>query len=176
MARKVKYVKIPVDFFDSEIIWSIKAAEGADADSIILLYLELFCHAYRIGRRGVFSIGNITLTDETLQSIFAYDSIADKLGILERYGLIKRSEKSIQVFKFWEDLHDRNSVQYKEWRASVFERDGYKCLKCGAKKDIQAHHIKPWKKNKELRYVVSNGETLCRKCHLEAHGGCWRNG
>jgi hypothetical protein len=28
----------------------------------------------------------------------------------------------------------------------------------------------------ELRYDVTNGITLCRSCHLKAHGGCWRNG
>ena len=171
----VKYIKIPADFFSSKSIKAIEEAKGLDSEAIILLYIELLCRAYKINRKGVFSIGNITLTDEALHSIFVYDTLDEKLGILEQFGLIKRNEKSIQVFKFWDDLHDRNSTQYKEWRTSVFKRDGYRCLKCGSKKDIQAHHIKPWKKNKNLRYVVSNGETLCRKCHLEAHGGCWRN-
>ena len=53
--------------------------------------------------------------------------------------------------------------------------DGFKCAECGETKELQVHHIKPWKNNKELRYVVSNGITLCRKCHLKAHGGNWKN-
>jgi 5-methylcytosine-specific restriction endonuclease McrA len=111
-----------------------------------------------------------------MESIFPYSDISIRLETLEYYGLIKRNEKSIHVFKFWDDLHDRNSQRYKDWRISVFQRDRYRCQKCGTQKDIQAHHIKSWKNNKDLRYVVSNGITLCRKCHLEAHGGCWKNG
>lgn len=49
-----------------------------------------------------------------------------------------------------------------------------RCQSCGTKNDIQAHHIKHWKDNKNERYVVSNGVTLCRQCHLNAHGGRWK--
>lgn len=170
----VKYIKIPADFFDQEPIKAID--QEPEKDAMILLYLELLCHAYRLNRHGVFSVGNIALTDDVLYSVFRYHDIGVLLKRLEYFGLIKRSEKNIRVFKFWQDLHDRNSAQYKDWRNSVFVRDGFRCVKCGTGKDIQAHHIKSWKKNKTLRYVTSNGITLCRKCHLEAHGGCWKNG
>lgn len=116
------------------------------------------------------------LTDFAIGAVFPYRNVGRILSVLEQFGLIKRNERSIEVFKFWDDVHDRNSDQYKKWRMEVFKRDGFQCQKCGSKKDIQAHHIKAWKSNKSLRYVVSNGVTLCRKCHLDAHGGCWRNG
>lgn len=168
-----KYIKIPVDFFDHPVMQEI--AENEDGDSAILLYLELLCAAHDKG--GVFRVGNIALTDHVLQAVFRYNGhIADGLGCLELFGLIKRNEYSISVFKFWADQHDRSSQRYKDWRLAVFARDGFICQKCGSRKNIQAHHIKAWKSNKELRYEVNNGITLCRRCHLEAHGGCWRNG
>jgi predicted phage replisome organizer len=173
---EVKWVKIPTDFFESDPIVTLR--EMPEGDSIIVLYLNLLCDAYKDSRKGIFSICNIVLTDREISAIFRnhYCDIGDKLKVLEELGLIKRNERSIQVFKFWVDKHDRNSDAYKQWRKDVYERDGYKCQKCGTMKELQAHHIEHWKNNKDLRYDVNNGITLCRRCHLEAHGGCWRNG
>lgn len=164
-----EYIKIPHDFFESEQMKKFTS-------DVVLLYLNLLCETNK-NAKGVFEVGNLALTDDVLRHVFTgYDHIEKYLKVLEYEGLIKRRETSIQVFKFWDDLHDRNSERYKAWRMSVFERDGFVCVACGSKKDLQAHHIKTWKKNKKLRYEVSNGITLCRKCHLRAHGGCWRNG
>lgn len=69
----------------------------------------------------------------------------------------------------------RTSREYKEWRTKVFERDNYICQECGIKggwhKDINkkitlnADHIKPFALFPELRLEISNGKTLCIKCH-----------
>lgn len=68
---------------------------------------------------------------------------------------------------------DRSTEEYREWRHSVFKRDGYKCARCGGRGDkklgIQAHHIRNWKDNEELRYDVDNGITLCARCHYDFH-------
>ena len=61
-------------------------------------------------------------------------------------------------------------IEYKLWRAKVFERDGYKCQNCGkVGGKLNAHHIKPWADYPELRYDIDNGITLCKECHLIAH-------
>lgn len=65
----------------------------------------------------------------------------------------------------------RASIEYKEWRASVFARDKYQCVLCGHKSkgtrppDIHADHIKPFSLFPELRFDVNNGRTLCEPCH-----------
>lgn len=69
---------------------------------------------------------------------------------------------------------ERSSGRYTEWRKAVFERDGFTCQICGqVGGGLQAHHIKRWSTNVNERYQVSNGITLCKKCHKELHGsGC----
>ena len=55
---------------------------------------------------------------------------------------------------------------HKSWRKKVFERDNYTCKKCGEKGGhIEADHIKPWMLFPDIRFNISNGQTLCRKCH-----------
>lgn len=64
----------------------------------------------------------------------------------------------------------RHTTEYKQWRTSVFERDSYKCQRCGkVGGELNAHHIKPFAKYKELRYEVDNGITLCAECHRKVH-------
>lgn len=65
----------------------------------------------------------------------------------------------------------RKCADYSEWRRQVFERDGYTCLSCGKRGGhLHAHHVKKFSEHPELRLDVSNGVTLCTKCHEEIHG------
>jgi len=65
----------------------------------------------------------------------------------------------------------RRISAYKEWRKSVFERDGYTCKVCGIKSSagsrvrLNADHIKQFAYYPDLRFDVSNGRTLCEPCH-----------
>lgn len=62
----------------------------------------------------------------------------------------------------------RRSIEYKSWRKTVFERDDYTCVLCGAKKVyLEADHIKPFAYFPELRFEASNGRTLCTPCHSQ---------
>jgi len=56
-----------------------------------------------------------------------------------------------------------------QWREMVLEKDEYKCQKCGSKKNLIAHHIKPVKLFPLESCDVDNGIILCRKCHNKAH-------
>lgn len=80
------------------------------------------------------------------------------------------------------------------WYKRVYQRDWYKCVRCGSAKQIDAHHIEPvWKlirsllkdnnkfatEEEKLEWLVSqdclkdpdlkNGMTLCRLCHQQEH-------
>lgn len=74
-----------------------------------------------------------------------------------------------------EDLRQRFTREYKEWKRAVLERDNFTCQRCGLAStegaSVAAHHIKAFKDNPELRLDLDNGVTLCRNCHYEIHFG-----
>lgn len=56
--------------------------------------------------------------------------------------------------------------QYNEWTKKIFEYDNYTCQICEEKGgELNAHHLKSWKKYPKLRFVLSNGITLHKECH-----------
>ncbi len=69
----------------------------------------------------------------------------------------------------------RSTYQYKDWHNFVLERDNYTCQCCNDKNGnghtvkLHVHHIFNFADNKELRYDVKNGITLCKDCHIEFH-------
>lgn len=69
---------------------------------------------------------------------------------------------------YW-NFEDRRSTKYKIWKQNVLKRDKYICQKCGSKNNLVAHHIKPFATDKEARFDIDNGITLCQTCHKEVH-------
>jgi hypothetical protein len=66
--------------------------------------------------------------------------------------------------------YHRQDRRYKNWRSKVFERDNWICQTCGERGCyLHPHHIKGWTKYPKLRYVVTNGVTLCVECHRLTH-------
>jgi len=69
----------------------------------------------------------------------------------------------------------RKSLEYKQWRKAVFERDNYTCQSCGVHSSmgkavyLHAHHTKLFSKYSKFRYDISNGVTLCSVCHNMLH-------
>jgi len=64
----------------------------------------------------------------------------------------------------------RNSVEFKIWRESVFERDNYICQSCGKRGGkLEAHHILSFASFPHKRFDISNGITLCKDCHKKTN-------
>jgi hypothetical protein len=82
-----------------------------------------------------------------------------------------RREKS----KFWRggvskrNNRNRNKVmatlEYRNFRRFVLERDDYNCQLCGSKDNLEVHHLKSYEENPDLKFIVENGQTLCNICH-----------
>lgn len=70
----------------------------------------------------------------------------------------------------------RGSAFDREWRIAVFERDNYTCQACGDRGgELNAHHLKPYKKHPELKHDINNGQTLCVECHKKTDSYGWSN-
>lgn len=69
------------------------------------------------------------------------------------------------------EIDGRYSRKAKSWRIAILDRDGHVCKLCNKrKKRMHAHHIKDWYNFPELRFDLSNGQTLCMSCHAIIHG------
>ena len=65
----------------------------------------------------------------------------------------------------------QSEYEGRNFRAKVLWRDNYTCRHCGAKEELNAHHIR--QKTKGGTDTPKNGITLCKKCHDSLHAGEW---
>lgn len=65
---------------------------------------------------------------------------------------------------------ERNNPEAYRWRKAVLARDKYYCRLCHSQERLEAHHIIPFGVSVEHRWDVTNGITLCRKCHIAVRG------
>lgn len=69
----------------------------------------------------------------------------------------------------------RNSIEFKLWRESVFYRDNFTCQKCNIRSGngkhtyLNAHHINNFADYPDLVFVLDNGITFCKECHIKFH-------
>lgn len=64
----------------------------------------------------------------------------------------------------------RRSSAYRRWHDTILKRDEYTCQICGQVGGrLNVHHIKPFAKYPKLRLELSNGVTLCERCHRNIH-------
>lgn len=100
-----------------------------------------------------------------------------KNGDIQSCGCLNReitSSRTGPLNHLWDSTltdEERNlyrNNQQKVWSKLVRKRDK-SCVVCGAEKELLAHHLNSYASNKEARYDINNGVTLCRKCHKDFH-------
>lgn len=130
---------------------------------------------------------------------------------LKKHGITTRTISQVRSIKYWGLPGERNgmfgvtgpaSPTYisgstperqkmfsrnvgKAFRAKVLARDGYTCRRCLSKptgpRSLHVHHLCLCGERRDLWFVVDNGVTLCRQCHLWVHSnrntdGDWLRG
>jgi hypothetical protein len=174
------YILIPDDIFELD---RFSLADDEAKDTIIVFWLRLYTMCEKRTKDGCpfISVHGIELSDNILRiltdGMYSEAFISATMQKLSNAGVIRREPSQIIVIPPWFSKRNRNLDAYKKWRMTVFQRDGFKCVECGSKKNLNAHHIIHWAETERgdpLRFDVNNGVTLCKKCHLKAHGGCWR--
>jgi len=60
--------------------------------------------------------------------------------------------------------------EYVQWQADVLERDEYTCQICDVRGgSLSTHHLDGYHWAKKKRTLLSNGVTMCTKCHKALH-------
>jgi hypothetical protein len=176
------YILIPDDIFELD---RFLLADDEAKDTIIVFWLRLYTMCEKRTKDGYpfISVRGVELNDNVLRiltdKMYSEAFISNTMRKLESAGAVIREPGRIIVVPPWVNKRDRSQIAYKKWRMAVYERDGFKCCECGSKKNLNAHHIIHWarlEKGDPLKFDINNGVTLCKKCHLKAHGGCWHNG
>lgn len=96
-----------------------------------------------------------------------------KMGVKNgMYGVTREKHHNWNPNRTHEQrVAERKTYEVSVWRKEVFERDNYTCKCCGYDKGniLVAHHMYSYHEYEKLRTEVSNGVTLCDKCHKEFH-------
>lgn len=96
-----------------------------------------------------------------------------------KFGKVHPCYKKIKKHPFHKLI--RELYKYREWRSGIFKRDNFECVLCEKKGYVEADHypirfidiiqkysIKTLEQaiNCKKLWEISNGRTLCKKCHL----------
>jgi hypothetical protein len=105
--------------------------------------------------------------------------LTDDLAALSEAGLVEETDGGWLVSNFAKrqepDREARPQSATAEWRSAVFTRDKYTCQSCGRRGvSLEAHHVRPWFLDVARRFDVTNGVSLCRRCHRARHKAGWK--
>ena len=89
----------------------------------------------------------------------------------QKISMSKRNIDCFDKFINSDNVRERHSIEYKNWRNAVFERDNFTCQISGkvSSGDIIVHHLENFSNNPELRYDINNGITLNIDIHKLFH-------
>lgn len=178
MGHKLTHLRICCDFFHEKEIVILRNCENGATCLIIYMKMLLLSlnndgRIYFDGYFEDFFTETAIVLDEEPSAVFETVQHLIKLNLAEY-----ETKNILKIYKPGRK-RDRNTQEYKKWRADVYKRDNYTCKICNMRGvPIEAHHIKPWAKYPKERYDINNGITLCKECHknIHRHGGTkWKS-
>jgi hypothetical protein len=92
----------------------------------------------------------------------------DNLAAVKRY---KRKWYLKNGAAAWSKLK-REQRHYSNNRQAALKRDGFQCVRCKSTRQLCVHHKDGKGRNVPIgqkNNALENLETLCRRCHMEAH-------
>ena len=96
-----------------------------------------------------------------------YDS---RTAVRNRCGDCGRAAYDRELSRQKRARRARNSARWQKARALAKQRDGNRCVSCGATGNLQVHHIvRP--EDGGAEFDLANLRTLCVRCHGEQHRG-----
>lgn len=104
--------------------------------------------------------------------------------VIEKMARSKMGKPSTKKGRRYPDLQGENSSNWKGGKTSqdrlervrfrrlmhkvILKRDDYACATCNIRGvNMHVDHIKSWAEYPDLRFVESNCQTLCMKCHYK---------
>ncbi len=93
---------------------------------------------------------------------------------ISEQGLSKlRAARSGSASNFWKGGTSTERELIGRWTRDhaqqVHSQNGFKCVLCGSKDELHAHHVDPVWNNAERARDLSNLKSLCRLCHERIH-------
>jgi endogenous inhibitor of DNA gyrase (YacG/DUF329 family) len=84
---------------------------------------------------------------------------------------IRMSKSNHPNWKGGTGIRFKRSLEYSEFRKTIFSRDEFRCCKCGeySPGNLEAHHVYRRRKFPEYEMLPENLVTLCKGCHRELH-------
>ncbi|MHB8631930.1 MAG: HNH endonuclease, partial [Candidatus Limnocylindria bacterium] len=84
-----------------------------------------------------------------------------------------RAARSDRASNLWKGGVTEGRQLIGAWTTShagrVHDRNGFRCVICGGKGDLNAHHVDPVWHNPERTRDIDNLTTLCGRCHRDIH-------
>lgn len=171
-ARPISYSN-PLILRNSELLWHRTHAHVMDKDGHAIDG-ELFVTSMRLVfvsdrspiELGLESLVAIKLSNETIEIIGKTSAVTRMFTLDDPETTNAHLRRALNVYHRQVDVgfEDRSRHISQETKTAVWQRDGGRCVQCGARDYLEFDHVIPHSKGGAN--TVENLQLLCRRCNL----------